>query len=180
MDAKKALQLSEKRKLEIALNNFSSIFNQIKKAALAGETSVVIDFSSYLHSHQGGQISTLLTELGYEVKAHGEDYRLCKFIVSWGSETPLKIKKAINTEEALKIQEEYKGKPHGWVQWKGTDVCMDVHCKCGQISHVDAEFAYYVKCSNCGTVYMCNGHIELIELEQEPEEHVITTEIEAV
>lgn len=22
-------------------------------------------------------------------------------------------------------------KPHGWIQWKGTDVCVDIYCKCG-------------------------------------------------
>ncbi len=87
-------------------------------------------------------------------------------------------KKALNADEARKIQEDYKGKPHGWVQWKGTDVCMDIHCKCGHYSHIDAYFAYHVKCPSCGTVYMCNGHIELIEIEQEPENCVITPELD--
>ena len=73
-------------------------------------------------------------------------------------------KKAINSEAAWAIQEDYKGKPHGWIQWKGTDVCMDVYCKCGKHSHIDADFAYNVKCPSCGTVYECNGHIELIEI----------------
>jgi hypothetical protein len=40
-----------------------------------------------------------------------------------------------------------------FVQWKGTDLCMDVHCRCGTSSHIDGMFAYYVKCPNCGTVY---------------------------
>ena len=84
-----------------------------------------------------------------------------------------KVKKAKNKEEAWKIQETYNGKPHGWVQWKGTDVCMDVHCKCGAHCHIDADFAYHVKCMECGTVYMCNGHIELIELEETPDSCVV-------
>ena len=46
---------------------------------------------------------------------------------------------------------------------------MDVECKCGEHSHVDQDFAYHVKCPYCGTVYMCNGHIELIEIEEEPD-----------
>lgn len=87
-------------------------------------------------------------------------------------------KKAINADEARKIQEEYKDKPHGWIQWKGTDVCMDVYCKCGHHSHVDSEFAYYIKCPKCKAVYMCNAHIELIELEQEPENGVIVPELD--
>ena len=78
-------------------------------------------------------------------------------------------KKAKNTHEAFGIGDKYEGKPHGWIQWKGTDVCMDIHCKCGAHCHVDAEFAYNVKCMECGTVYACNGHIELIELEEEPD-----------
>ena len=89
----------------------------------------------------------------------------------------LKHKKAIDKDEAWKIQEQYNGKPHGWVQWKGTSVCMDVYCKCGYHSHIDAYFAYYVKCPKCETVYMCNGHIEFIELKKEPENCVITAEV---
>jgi len=85
-------------------------------------------------------------------------------------------KKANNSDEAWGMQETYKDKPHGWVQWKGTDVCMDVHCKCGELCHIDAGFAYYVKCTHCGTVYMVNGHVELIELEEEPENCVVIAE----
>lgn len=84
---------------------------------------------------------------------------------------------AKNQDSAWEMQETYKDKPHGWIQWKGTDVCMDIHCKCGELSHVDASFTYNVKCPSCGTVYMCNGHIELIELIEEPENCVVTGEI---
>lgn len=59
---------------------------------------------------------------------------------------------AKDREEAWEIQETHKDKPHGWIQWKGTDVCMDIHCKCGFHGHVDAEFAYFVKCLECLTV----------------------------
>lgn len=79
------------------------------------------------------------------------------------------MKKAKNMDEAWKLQETYAGKPHGCVQWKGTDVCMDIYCKCGHHSHIDCDFTYAVKCPACGTSYMCNGHIELIEVEEEPE-----------
>lgn len=82
-------------------------------------------------------------------------------------------KKARNMDEAMDMEEKYEGKPHGWIQWKGTDVCMDVHCKCGELCHVDASYTYCVKCGSCGTVYWCNGHIELIEMESEPEEGAI-------
>lgn len=85
-------------------------------------------------------------------------------------------KRAKNTEEADRIQETYEEKPHGWIQWKGTDVCMDVHCKCGQIVHVDGDFAYNVRCPYCKTIYMCNPHIELIELTEEEPEMLVTAE----
>lgn len=86
-------------------------------------------------------------------------------------------KKALNPDEAWKLQETYLDHPHGWVQWKGTNVCMDIHCKCGKMSHVDAEFAYFVKCPYCKTVYMCNGHIELIEVKEEPKRCVVIPDV---
>lgn len=54
--------------------------------------------------------------------------------------------------------------PHGWIQWKGTSVCMDVHCECGELSHIDSDFAYNVCCGACGRAYMVNGHVELVLL----------------
>lgn len=79
------------------------------------------------------------------------------------------MKKAKDANEAWDIQQQYDDEPHGWIQWKGTNVCMDVHCACDAVTHVDATFCYYVKCSVCGRVYFCNGHIEFIELEEEPD-----------
>lgn len=71
-----------------------------------------------------------------------------------------------------------KKSPHGWVQWKGTNVCMDVYCKCGEPTHIDADFLYFLKCGSCGTVYELNGHIELIErIEPHSEDEVQTTDI---
>lgn len=74
------------------------------------------------------------------------------------------MKIALDSNDAWEMQEQYKGQPHGWIQWKGTDVCMDVHCKCGELFHIDDSFTYTVKCLACETVYYCNGHIELIEI----------------
>ena len=59
--------------------------------------------------------------------------------------------------------------PHAWIQWKGTDVCMDVHCACGEQVHLDGYFAYHIKCGACGQVYECDGHIKLHPLDFEPE-----------
>lgn len=63
-------------------------------------------------------------------------------------------------------------KAFGWVQWKGTDVCADIHCLCGVMSHIDAEFAYYVQCPSCRRIYFLNGHIELVELTHEESQSV--------
>ena len=57
--------------------------------------------------------------------------------------------------------------PHGWVQWKGTGVCMDVHCSCGEHSHIDAEFAYRVRCPCCGAVYHVSGNVRLVPATEE-------------
>ena len=79
------------------------------------------------------------------------------------------MKTALNQEAAWEVQDKREGQPHGWVQWKGTDVCMDIYCECGCHSHIDAEFAYSVKCPSCGAVYSCNGHIEFVKIAEEPD-----------
>lgn len=49
--------------------------------------------------------------------------------------------------------------PHAFVQWKGTDICMDFHCECGAHCHFDGYFAYCVKCPHCGTVWQMPAHL---------------------
>ena len=83
--------------------------------------------------------------------------------------------KCKNKKEAWDKQHRFDN-PSAWIQWKGTDVCMDIHCSCGELTHVDAEFAYHVKCGACGKVYFCNGHIQLIELEETPDNCVVVSE----
>jgi len=60
------------------------------------------------------------------------------------------------------------GKPkegaHGWIQWKGTDVCMDFHCVCGEHTHLDCDFTYLIQCGACKRVYWPNAHIQMTEL----------------
>lgn len=81
----------------------------------------------------------------------------------------MQAKKAKTKDDAWNMQNAFEGVPHGWIQWKGTDVCMDVHCKCGAHLHFDCSFAYHIKCNICHAVYFCSGYIELIELEEEPD-----------
>lgn len=57
-----------------------------------------------------------------------------------------------------------KAGPHGWIQWKGTDVCLDVHCSCGAHTHLDADFAYYVQCGACGKLWALSANVRMIEV----------------
>lgn len=88
-------------------------------------------------------------------------------------------KKAATRDEAWKIQETYEGQSHCWIQWKGTEVCMDFHCVCGNHSHIDELGVYFIKCQSCGKVFMTNGHIELIEITEEKikENHITEAEM---
>ncbi len=58
-------------------------------------------------------------------------------------------------------------RPHGWVQWKGTQACIDLLCACGVHGHLDEDFLYHVKCSVCGAVYALDGQIRLVKLNEE-------------
>lgn len=60
--------------------------------------------------------------------------------------------------------------PHGWIQWKGTSVCMDVWCACGELTHVDAEFAYTIRCGACGQLYDVLGEVILVPVPKEAED----------
>ena len=54
--------------------------------------------------------------------------------------------------------------PHGWIQWKGTMVCMDINCSCGQQSHIAEEFAYFVRCGHCGRLWAVCSNVHLVEV----------------
>lgn len=68
--------------------------------------------------------------------------------------------------EAAKLQIIPEG-PHGKIHLDGTIVCMDVDCACGRRFHVDAEFAFEVKCPHCKSMYLVNSHVQLIPIEEE-------------
>jgi hypothetical protein len=59
--------------------------------------------------------------------------------------------------------------PHGWVQWKGTNVCMDLHCQCGAMLHADEDFFYHFKCGECGQIYEVSGFVRLFPLDHHPD-----------
>lgn len=72
-----------------------------------------------------------------------------------------------------------KGKPHGWIQWKGTDVCIDLHCACGERFHFDGDFLYYVQCPGCERVYAVGSNVILHELTLEQAKLVEPKQVDA-
>lgn len=73
--------------------------------------------------------------------------------------------------EAVYSQDNPEGKSHGWIQWKGTNVCIDLYCECGEHGHVDEEFFYYYQCK-CGRKYAVGQNVKLIPLTPEQVAHV--------
>jgi hypothetical protein len=67
----------------------------------------------------------------------------------------------------------------GWIQWKGTEVCIDLHCVCGFDGHLDDSFLYRVHCPRCDRQFLVGQNIKLIEMTPEEieasvhESHVI-------
>ena len=53
-----------------------------------------------------------------------------------------------------------------FIQWKGTDLCMDLRCRCGHTGHVDAPFAYHVRCPQCRQVYRMGTQVKLIAVDE--------------
>lgn len=57
-------------------------------------------------------------------------------------------------------------KENNFIQWKGTDLCMDFHCECGTHNHYDGYFAYQVKCAGCGQVYEMDTKVKMKKIEE--------------
>jgi hypothetical protein len=53
----------------------------------------------------------------------------------------------------LNDEEKIGDAPHVFIQWKGTDACLDFQCECGAGGHFDGDFAYTLKCGECGQVW---------------------------
>lgn len=49
-----------------------------------------------------------------------------------------------------------------FVQWKGTDACIDFTCVCGRVGHYDGMFAYTLRCS-CGRLWRMPAQFMLLE-----------------
>lgn len=62
---------------------------------------------------------------------------------------------------------QFEGKPHIWVQWKGTDVCCDIHCACGAFLHFHGDFFYFFQCPHCQKYWEVGTHIAIYEVTKE-------------
>jgi hypothetical protein len=74
--------------------------------------------------------------------------------------------------ETVYSRDNPEGEAHGWIQWKGTDVCIDLHCVCGHHGHFDGDFFYHFKCPQCGAKYTVGCNVKLIPLTEEQAEYV--------
>lgn len=57
-------------------------------------------------------------------------------------------------------------KPYVFIQWKGTDACIDFHCVCGTHCHCDDDFLYYVQCPTCSKIYQMPFNLFPREVEE--------------
>ena len=53
-----------------------------------------------------------------------------------------------------------------FIQWKGTDVCIDLRCDCGHTPHFDGYFLYYWKCANCGQVWEMASEVPMKKVDE--------------
>lgn len=73
------------------------------------------------------------------------------------------MKTAKNLEEANKLFDSHSAYD-GFIQWKGTDVCMDFHCSCGHANHYDGYFGYEIICEHCRTVFAPSHKVEMVRI----------------
>lgn len=59
-----------------------------------------------------------------------------------------------------------QSEPSLWIQWSGSNVCVDFYCSCGAMPHIDAKFRDYLRCIECNAFYYVNPHVEIIPLNE--------------
>ena len=70
---------------------------------------------------------------------------------------PIAVMELVEYEDHCKDE-----RPSTFIQWKGTDVCLDFYCECGVQSHLDADFAYTIACPACKAEYEMPSNIILL------------------
>ncbi len=66
------------------------------------------------------------------------------------------------------VQEEAPKGPFASISWNATTVYMEVHCECGETTHIETDFCYHIKCVKCGRAYECDPRIRLLPLRVQP------------
>ncbi len=57
------------------------------------------------------------------------------------------------------------------IQWKGTDVCIDISCPCcGSTAHLDCEFLYVYECSGCHRFFRMGDAVAMTLIDPTDEE----------
>ena len=54
-------------------------------------------------------------------------------------------------------------KAETFIQWKGTEVCMDIWCECGAELHIDALSAYAFRCPSCNKTFLLGTRVTVAE-----------------
>lgn len=70
----------------------------------------------------------------------------------------------------------FPGRAHVNIQWKGTDICADIHCQCGTYSHVDGYIYGEWICRGCHKGFKLAW--TAIAYEVEPNDHMQVTDDE--
>ena len=66
-----------------------------------------------------------------------------------------------------------------FIQWKGTELCIDFDCVCGAHNHYDGEFAYYIECWHCHRRFEMPSDISSLLVETPPDsEQMVLRDIE--
>lgn len=61
-----------------------------------------------------------------------------------------------------------------FIQWKGTNLCMDFYCpECGEHSHFDGYFAYAIECPYCETQFKMPQDVPVTKIEKGSEPCVL-------
>lgn len=56
--------------------------------------------------------------------------------------------------------------PNAWIQWKGTEVCADMHCACGHHGHFDGMFLYFYRCPACAAAYALGSTVRMYPVDE--------------
>lgn len=82
---------------------------------------------------------------------------------------PYDLNQTADLSDQIYRRDNPKSPSSGWIQWKGTNVCMDIQCICGRHGHVDSDFFYTYRCG-CGRLFAVGQNVRLIELTEEEAE----------